>query len=449
MVDYKDIPVLKTFVDCGKYYVYDFAKNTILCVSAEQYVEICNLSSLGISAFQAQNKSTKAYRDIISLIKKGFFVGTTVDQVVHPYNEMYEALCDRFIQDLVLEVTQDCNFQCRYCLYANHTNVERDHFKRNMSLMTAKSCVDFLYEHSKDAQTIRIGFYGGEPFLNFELIKFIVEYANNKFQSKNIIYITTTNGSILNDEHIDFIIRNKFELLISNDGPYQDKHRRFRVNGNETSDIVNSLIKKIFKRNSTYFMDNVNVGPVLMPDEDDNLVYEHFNKLDIPKEKVFLHSASLQGIDYIESYSDDTMDRERFINSKLYIDFLKKLKSHESVPKNWCHDGQCVIGVKRLFATVDGDLYPCEKIVGNEAFCIGNINTSPVLNMMKSKELLNIAKLTENECKQCWAFRFCNMCIARCIDIDKKCVSAYYKRKYCEITKQELVKCFKVYVETT
>ena len=74
MVDYKDIPVLKTFVDCGKYYVYDFAKNTILCVSAEQYVEICNLSSLGISAFQAQNKSTKAYRDIISLIKKGFLL---------------------------------------------------------------------------------------------------------------------------------------------------------------------------------------------------------------------------------------------------------------------------------------------------------------------------------------------------------------------------------------
>ena len=186
MLECRDNPVLKAFVHLGKCYVYDFAHNTLFSVSPEHFMEIENLLKLGVQGFQAQINPTTAHKDIVSMINKGYFVNTTVDHVVHPYNEVYEILCNRFVQDLVLEVTQDCNFQCRYCLYANPTKVERDHSKRNMSWKTAKACIDYLYDHSKDAQTIRIGFYGGEPFLNFDLIKLAVAYANEKFQSKEI-----------------------------------------------------------------------------------------------------------------------------------------------------------------------------------------------------------------------------------------------------------------------
>jgi uncharacterized protein len=423
--------------------------NQVLCVSPIHYEEIVLLLRVGLTRYQELTTESKARQDIIALKNKGYFSTQTTEIITHPYHDRYDTLLNRFIQDLVLEVTQDCNFQCRYCLYANNTHVERNHSKKNMSIATAQACIDYLYEHSKDAPAVRIGFYGGEPFLNFGLIKYAVEYACKKFQSKRIIFVTTTNGSILNDEHIDFIIRHKFELLISNDGPYQDKHRRLQSNGGETSKKVNSIIQRIRNRNAIYFSDNVNVGPVIMPDEDKDIVYEYFHSQNIPKEKVFLHSASLQGVDYTQTFYNDEMNNEQFENSSLYLDFLEKIKVNQQVPPKWCPDGQCVIGVKRLFVTVNGDLYPCEKIIGNKAFCIGSINNEPAINLPKAEQLLDITKLTENECKKCWAFRFCNMCIARCLDTEKDCLSSDCKKRYCEIVKKDIMRCLKLFVEAT
>ena len=231
MINHKenDVPVMKIFTCDGRYYLYDTYTNRLLHISKEYYIELNILSRIGVAAYRESRKEVAAYDGVLGLIQKGMLKPVWIDKIMHPATEYIEAILNRCVNDITLQVTRNCNLRCRYCLFANNNGIERGHENVNMTWSIAKKSVDFLYDHSKDVRKLTIAFYGGEPMLNFPLIKKVVEYGNALFFTKDITYRMTVNGTILTDEMINFIVKNDFYVAISFDGPkeIQNKHRKF------------------------------------------------------------------------------------------------------------------------------------------------------------------------------------------------------------------------------
>lgn len=447
-------PVIKTFVYKGKYYCYDTYYNRLLSVSKQHFVEINKLKNYGIEKYKSLDCKSVAYRDILKLINKGYFRENIVERVKHPESDRLETLLNQCINDVVFQVTQQCNFSCRYCLYANDTHVERNHANREMSWKIAKETVDFIYKHSSDSQSISMSFYGGEPLLNFSLICNIVNYANSLFFSKKVNYSMTVNGSLLTNEIVDFLIKHNFNISVSLDGPkkLQNKHRRFLSSGEGTYDSVVRNLRRIKKNNILYFEQNVDFLPVIMDDEDYREVVNFFESNGIDMSKVSPLKANLSGIDYFLSnnginnsdlYSSDESNALINQGNEKHLFEIYNQKSY--IPKVWHHGGQCVLGVRRLFVDVNGLFFPCEKITEDKTMSIGNINEG--FNTEKILEYLNVGDLSADRCKSCWAMRFCEVCVALCNDLDEKKISKKRKMYACDAQERKAMWFFRKLID--
>lgn len=423
----KDIPVIKAFIYEGKNYLYDTYTNRLFRVSKEQFSEIGELQRIGITKYKSLNKGTQTYEDILMLLQKGIMKSRFIEKIEHPATDYIEYILDRCINDVTLQVTQDCNFRCRYCLFANNNGIERVHKKVNMTWETAKKSIDFLYTHSKDSGILTIAFYGGEPMLNFELIKNVVDYAENLFLTKKVKFRMTFNGSILTDQMMDFIVDHDFFISISFDGPeeIQDKHRKFNNSGKGTFNVVNDNIERLKKRYKKYFENNVSFIPVVFADEDEKKVINFYNEQEIPENKIMLLDADTTGIDY-HSRSLNNYQESRFKYKTDELSFMNK----NTIPTKWQHNGPCIPSIKSLFVDVNGNFFPCESVVAINDLSMGNIEDG--LKVEKVISFLNIGKLTEQECKSCWLMRFCSICVLNCIDIDKKTLTKEQKLISCQ-----------------
>lgn len=443
---YKNTPVIKEFCHNNKFYVYDTYTNSLILILKEHFVELMELKKIGISEYEKLNKGTKEYSDLILLLKKGLFKSNFIANIKHPCTELLPFLLDRSINDVTLQVTQNCNFSCRYCLYSNCNNIERHHNNSVMSWNIAKKTIDFLYDHSSDAQSINIAFYGGEPLLNFGLIKRVVEYANYKFITKNIQYSMTINGSLLKEEIDSFLIENNFLLSVSLDGPQnvQDKHRRFNSNGKGTFQSVMENLMRLKNIDETYFNRNVYYLPVVIEDEDYRVVQNFFSTMRINLDRVTPLKANMSGVDYIYSNNKNYVTVDEVLNTT-QDKTITILQQKSTIPSIWHPNGQCIPGIQRLFVDVNGLFFPCEKITEDKTYSIGDINEGFDINKVCS--FLNIGKLSDPECKECWAMRFCDMCISSCNDIDKHMLTKEVKLNTCKQQKELILNSLKKCVE--
>lgn len=237
-----------------------------------------------------------------------------------------------------------------------------------MSESVAFRSVDFLYEHSKDAYEVIITFYGGEPLLNFELIKAIVMYSKNKFKTKSVSYNMTTNGSILNDDIISFLIEYDFSLLISLDGDeeIQNQHRKYLHDGGSTFDAVWNNVKTIKDNYPSYFNSNISFNSVFLRDESSENVFKFFESNGILKSMVNIRSADLNGIDY--TYSLISLNENQNISENFqdkFINILKSFNNKNRITKEWHHNGPCVPVARRLFVNAEGNFSHVKKSIVN------------------------------------------------------------------------------------
>lgn len=447
-----DIPIYNIFKHNDNYYFYDTYTNSLLNITKKLYEELVVLKNIGWKNYiQTRNQSSE-YDAILKLHKRDMLKCNFITDIRHPETDIVTDMLNRSINDLVLQVTRSCNFMCRYCLYASTSNVERTHENINMDFQTAKGAIDFLFEHSCDSTSINISFYGGEPLLNFDLIKEVVEYANSIFKTKKLSYSMTINASLLTDTIIQFIVKHSFNIAISLDGPkdIQNAHRRFKTTGSETYQIVINNINKLKKMNAQYFDTCVTFLPVIIDDEDFEKVKKYYKNMGISDDKIKPLRANLNGIDYILSEvqlsrkkNEEQLDQEFELGS--YTNFLAKLMAKNKLPSTWHHNGQCVPGVQRLFVDTFGLFFPCEKITEDKAYSIGSINTG--FDNKRVKEFLNIGSLSENQCKHCWAMRFCEMCISACLDIDCNKLTQARKLYSCLQQKESALANMKHYID--
>lgn len=416
-------PFVHVFSCSLGYFLYDVNSDNILKISKE--------------SAEILKKGTEFNYQLKILEEAGYLKSNRVQISEHPAGPLLEKFYQNGLKGLTLQVTQNCNLRCSYCVYSGLYNT-RTHSNKRMSFELAKKGIDYLLDHSQDTEELRIGFYGGEPLLEYELICKCVNYITQHANGKKINYYITTNATLLTQTIINFLVQNNFTLTISFDGPkdIHDSQRRF-VNTNKGSfDVVISNLQFIKEHFPCYFKQNVNLNMVLNPENQYKKISDFikgenlFQDLSISatlisnlgkKEKNTISSTFREEY-YYEFFKVLLCALGRFdkknISPLLKTEFntltqIRKGKQYQGLnilPKKWHHGGPCIPGERTIFLNVDGDFYPCERVCENKNVAsIGNINDG--IDVRKAQQMLNIEQATTEMCKNCWAYQYCDFCI--------------------------------------
>ena len=421
-------PFIKLFRTPNSYYCFDVNQNEIL--------------ELGIDSFQYlqqllcdQVPTAGMPIEVKKLMDVGYFATeSNVKYVRHALTDYIDDYLDRRLLKLTLQVTQNCNFRCRYCVYSEELNKgQRTHSTKNMSWETAKKAIDFLWEHSIDTDYVNIGFYGGEPLLRMEIIQQVIDYSEKLFLGKELSFNITTNGALLNEKFIQYFKKHNVSLMISLDGNKEiNDSNRVLQDGTGTYDIVMKKIEMV-RRIEPDYAKKMQISMVIDPQKD----FDCFNSIYI-QEKDFDHLFVAATVVDKEYDNDETNMSETYIWKSRYHRFLGLLSYIKRIDKNYvspivylsvmadikrCHDidlyrrlmeidapgGPCIPGQLRLFCNVDKKLFPCERVSETSSVpCIGSLDKG--FDMENVKKFLNVGRVTEEECKYCWSFRYCILC---------------------------------------
>ena len=467
MMDY--IPNIHLFSLYNQYYFYDANTNAIMELPSEIYgflKDITEKKSVDVrKEFESLNNHQK--EEIEYLISSGLLSKNVTDcSLCHPETEMLGDYYKSNLSSITLQVTQNCNLRCAYCIYSG-SYVNRTHNNKRMQLETAIKAVDFLYRHSSQSHIISIGFYGGEPLLEFDLIQKVVDYAEGLFKGKSLQFLMTTNATLLSVEKARYLREHKFHLTISLDGPQSihNKNRIFAGSNKGSFQVIMNNLKKI-KEDDPQALKDISFNAVIDMNQDTSCSNEFFLHYDLVKEmdvggnyvdssnkKDQAPSAPPQF--YIDTYYElfklylfQCTDIFSAYAPKLYsfeISAMKRNMLERTVLHNACTTpgGQCLPGIQRFFVDVDGLFYPCERV--NESandFVIGDIENG--FDVEKAKKLLNVALITENECKNCWCSKLCNQCISKAEENGK--LSRKMRLSNCQDTKIAVEDMMKNYI---
>lgn len=450
------------FRTCGYHYVYDVPKNMILKISKKTYGLLKQVETGEVEYEKLMEDST-----VSELIQNGYLSFQYIETIKHPMTNNLEQIMDGNLHMLTLQVTQNCNLRCKYCVYSG-SYINRQHNNKRMSFETAKKAIDYYITHSTQSPKLRFGFYGGEPTLEMDLIRKCVGYIRQQAPDRLVEFNLTTNATILNKEFMQFFADNNFFLTISLDGSkeIQDKNRVYAESGKGTFDKVIGNIRWIRKEFPEY-LDNIHFNMVMDP-ADGYTASNLFFLTDESVKGIYVNATEKNDFNYKDKYiktsnyySNRSYEQFKAIANYYrnfpedisplvegYLVTIKKniadvLKPDETNFSEGHPGGPCVPGLQRLFVNADGNLYPCERV--NETSEIMKIGTlDDGIDLEKVKYLLNVGKVTEDACKKCWAFRFCTACAVyadegdylsaekrmnRCADI-RSSVASYFK-EYC------------------
>lgn len=422
--------VFKPFKTAGGCYIYDRFSNSIIKISQSEYERFNK-------AFE-----NDVYDDCEDLFekyqRKGVLHPSIIEKVENPIPEsVLKERLETNLEQLILQVTQNCNFRCEYCAYSG-SYYNRTHNNKRMSFETAKKAIDFAILHSSNSYTLNIAFYGGEPLLEKALISDCIKYIKKEYPLKNVGYIFTTNASLIDNEMIEILVKNDFTTVISLDGPEEihDSGRKL-INGKGSFDNVFKVVRNLYENYNDYYSKHVSFNAVLPPGTDIVKVSEFFNNNIYLKDNIVKFSTvstenSKEAIEYDKEFYEylrlqrfnvilsmlGKIDKSAIPNMFKGYDLdiastyrvLRPLSGTASIAH---HGGPCTPGIRKLYVNVDGDFSPCEKL--NEASDLTKMGSLDMgYDISKILEILNIGKLTEIECKRCWNFYFCGICVAKC-----------------------------------
>ena len=424
-----DKPFIKLFHTPNSGYFYDVGKNEIIRIPENVYQHLSEVMERHTPLGQTSDK------DLVQMIESfkelGYLSTNRPKKIQHPATTITPLLLDRCIDKIILQLTQDCNFRCKYCIYSEEKNFkQRTHTKRSMSLDTAKKAIMFYRDHAVDSSILHIGLYGGEPLLESELLREVVLFAEKELRGKLLTFSLTTNASLLTEELAAFLEKHHISTLISIDGtPEINDSNRVFLNGKGTSSTVLKNIKMIKENHPALFKD-IRISTVIDPDLNERFLGEYPEIInEIPLEHYAVSIA--ENTDHkvvLPEHLTVELEREAFLaylaEFHLYSGRIRPYgyKRAQNL-HNW-HDvikttnriydvmapgGPCIPGKTRLFVTTNGDLYPCERVNETEANCIGNLDLG--IDAKKAQRILNVGTISAEKCRGCWALRLCSICI--------------------------------------
>ena len=458
-------PNIHIFVEHKKYYLYDVNINAVVTIPYELY------EFFSLWGKEDEKEITADIEEDISfLMEQGFLTEKKkISSIKHYETDTLKDLYMYNMGNVILQVTQNCNLRCEYCVYSG-SYINRVHTNKRMSFETAVKTIDFLAAHSLNCNEVSIGFYGGEPLLEIELIKKAVSYAKEVFGEKKVNFNMTTNATLLNMDIADFLVQNDFNITISLDGPrnIHNKNRIFANSNKGTFDLIMENIalirekypffdKKIsfnavidLKQNvacsSEFFLNYETVKGI-------NVASNYINPISKKDEEPI--NPELIAISYYEIFKTYlyACNKEIFSNYKptLYSSEVASLKQIvkdrfvglQTYQGKISPGGQCLPGIQRFFVTVDGKFFPCERVDEESSeLCIGDLKNG--FDLENAKKILNVAKITEKECRECWCYKMCSQCVAKAGENGK--IEAANRLKWCKQSRENAEEYIKNYI---
>ncbi|MCI8859357.1 MAG: thioether cross-link-forming SCIFF peptide maturase [Lachnospiraceae bacterium] len=357
-----------------------------------------------------QAEITESYEEVKELAEQGSLF--TKDQ----YQGYMEQFQDRptVVKALCLHIAHDCNLACRYCFAE-----EGEYHGRRalMSFEVGKAALDFLIANSGSRRNLEVDFFGGEPLLNFDVVKRLVAYGREqeKLHDKKFRFTLTTNGVLLDDEVMEFANQEMANVVLSIDGRKEihDKMRPFRKGAGSYELIVPKFQKLAESRNQdryyvrgTFTHHNldfskdvlhladlgfrqISVEPVVAQPEDDYALQE----ADVPKL-----------LEEYDTLAAEMLKRHREGKDFNFFHFMIDLEGGPCVAKRL---SGCGSGTEYLAVTPWGDFYPCHQFVGDEAFLMGNV-TDGIQNKQLKNQFKRCNVYAKEKCRECFARFYCS-----------------------------------------
>ncbi len=355
-----------------------------------------------------------------------------VENIISCYNEIVELYNDKIlfseddyerfakysvaspVKAMCLNIAHDCNLRCKYC-FASTGDFGTG--RKMMTFETGRRAIDFLIEKSEDRENLELDFFGGEPLMNFDTVKQIVEYARSREKEcgKRFRFTITTNGLLLDDDKIDFINKEMSNVVLSIDGRKETNDNvRIRVDGSGCYDSILPKFKKLVEQrgDKEYYVrgtftkynidfcedvfslynegfDQISVEPVVCGSENPYALTEK-ELSEIFKEYERLAERILA--------NEDKGEKFNFFHFMLDLDqgpcAIKRLRG-------------CGCGNEYVAVTPDGDIFPCHQFVGIDEFKMGNLYEGTFNQDMKS-DFAAAHVYTKPECRECWAKFYCS-----------------------------------------
>ena len=319
------------------------------------------------------------------------------------------------IKSMCLHVAHDCNLRCKYCFAATGDFCMGE--RKLLPYEVGKAALDWLVEKSGKRVNLEVDFFGGEPLMNFEVIKQLVAYGRSIEQEKNkkFKFTTTTNCVLMNDEIIDFLNKEMSNVVISMDGR-PEVHDRMRptANGRGSYELIAPKAKEFAKRrgDGEYYVRGTFTG--FNKDFGNDVLFladEGFEQLSIepvvtdPKCEYALHEEDLPQIfDEYERLGQAYMDRRANGKWFNFFHFMVDLEGGPCLRKRLTG---CGAGNEYIAVTPDGDIYPCHQFVGREGYRMGSV-LDGTFNREIQATFANNTVLTKEKCRECWARFYCS-----------------------------------------
>ncbi len=364
----------------------------------------------------------EAYDEIVWLVKHGKLFSEDV------YQQFVDKHFDMPVKAVCLHVAHDCNLRCKYCFASTG---DFGTTRKLMSFETGKKAIDFLIKNSGERKNLELDFFGGEPLMNFDVVKKVVEYAREqeKIYNKNFRFTITTNGVLLDDDKIDFINKEMSNVVLSLDGRKQvnDEMRKTFNNLGSYDVIVPKFQKLVKERNyENYYVRGTFTKNNLDFSED----VKHF--VDLGFDQVSLEPAvtaadkdyaiTKEDLDKIfHEYENLANEMIRRCKKKAKIEQYREMADGDDRLFNFFHfmidldQGPCVLkrlrgcgcGNEYIAVTPEGDIFPCHQFVGKSEWKMGSVlDNSFDLNIKKIFANSNV--YTKEDCQNCWAKFYCS-----------------------------------------
>ena len=349
--------------------------------------------------------------DVAALEKAGkLFTPDTFE----PEADRFKAKSGNIIKALCLHVAHTCNLNCGYC-FASQGNYHGD--RGLMSFEVGKRALDFLVGNSGNRTNLEVDFFGGEPLMNWDVVKELVMYARSieKEAGKNFRFTLTTNGVLIDDDVIEFSNKEMHNVVLSLDGR-KEIHDAVRVDyaGNGSWDRIVPKFQEFVKKrgNREYYMRGTFTHANPDFTKDINVMLDlGFNKLSMepvvcaPEDSAALTQEDMPVVlEQYELLAKDMLAKEKEGRPYTFYHYMIDLKGGPCIYKRI---SGCGSGTEYMAVTPWGDLYPCHQFVGDEKFRLGNVFDGVTNNDIR-EDFRSCNVYARPECKDCWAKLYCS-----------------------------------------
>ena len=395
----------------GVHVVDDLAYDLISMFESHTKEETVKELSEKYSEEVTRDEVMECWEQVDQLKKAGMLFS---EDSFEPLQDELKRRSEGIVKALCLHVAHSCNLNCEYC-FASQGKYSGE--RALMSFETGKRALDFLIEHSGSRRNLEVDFFGGEPLMNWQVVKDLVKYARSveKQHNKNFRFTLTTNGMLIDDEVIEFSNREMSNVVLSLDGR-REIHDRYRVDyeGRGSWDRIVPKFQEFVKRrgDKNYYIRGTftHANPDFLKDIE-TMLDLGFTELSMePVVAAENDPASLtkEDISVVKEQYEKLallmLDREKEGRPFTFYHYMIDLKDGPCVYKRI---SGCGSGTEYMAVTPWGDLYPCHQFVGDEKFRLGDV-WNGVNNVEMTDEFRTCNVYSRQECRECWARLYCS-----------------------------------------